>query len=135
MMLIGSMSLAVSQSLMKGLQGKTSNFVAMQYFYVTNLMATPLCMMYKETNDVRLIQDKTFIAMLLIITIIAYAGQFMLSRGLMMESPARLSQLAYTRIIYAFLIDLLVFTVEFNVLSLIGFAFIVVSSINIVRAK
>ncbi|KAL4454554.1 hypothetical protein ABPG74_021759 [Tetrahymena malaccensis] len=134
-MLFGSMTLALSQSLFKGLQGKTSNLIAMQYFYFSNLISTPVLMIYKEINDVRIYQSLDYFSLIILITCIAYLAQLLMTRGMFIESPAKLSSLAYTRILYSFTIDIFFFKSTISYLSVIGFLLILYSSINIVKKK
>jgi len=107
----------------------------MQYFYFSNLISTPCLLIYKGNNDQRIFEDVNHIYMILFITVLSYCGQLALSRGFILESPAKLSQLAYTRIVYAFVIDIFIFSTSINYLSLIGFALIIYSSFNIIKKK
>jgi len=107
----------------------------MQYFYFSNLISTPCLLIYKGNNDLRIFEETNHIYMILFITVLSYCGQLALSRGFILESPAKLSQLAYTRIVYAFVIDIFIFSTSINYLSLIGFALIIYSSFNIIKKK
>lgn len=73
-MLLGAMLLAFSQCLFKGLQGKTQNTVAMQYFYLSNLLAAPLGIIHAEVNDTRLLWEYRNTLIVIVIACFAFLG-------------------------------------------------------------
>lgn len=73
-MLLGAILLAISQSLFKGLQGKTSNTVAMQYFYLSNLLSTPFGLIQAENADTRVLTEPKYLLVVLLIAVLAFLG-------------------------------------------------------------
>eukprot|EP01017_Pseudomicrothorax_dubius_P040606 TRINITY_DN6377_c0_g1_i4.p1 TRINITY_DN6377_c0_g1~~TRINITY_DN6377_c0_g1_i4.p1 ORF type:complete len:231 (-),score=9.94 TRINITY_DN6377_c0_g1_i4:4-696(-) len=97
--------------------GKKVNILSFAfYFYVANAMFSMPCMMYEHWGD-HPISDYLYVAG---IAIFAYVAQLCYTRGLQLEKAAKVAALAYTQIMWAAILDIVVFHQQVNGFQLAG---------------
>lgn len=98
------------------------------------MFVSPILMIYNNNYDMNLFTCRNFM-WLITFAFISFFKLVLEAKAQLLESPAKLSPLSYTTILYALVIDVFIFNETLSLYSLIGSALVVFTSYKIVKSK
>lgn len=132
--LVGVLGSTGAYTTIRAIGNRASPLHMMVSFSLLCIVISPLAMMATKT-DIVIPNQILWLGLLLLIGIFGFIGQFLLTMGLQREKAGRATLAVYTEIIYAVLLDRIIFQSTPPLLSILGTAIILSSALYVAISK